>query len=404
MDNGTGKFNKENQGDELKVAVNSMQRTAFVERMAIPEQIRLNRRDIIQYDIDNLYPNKAKSIAERSGSTMTAIETLSSFITGAGFEEETLNEIIINNEGQLLFDILRHVSNEKSMFKGFAIHVNYNILGQVIELNEISFENLRFKHDLSCIIWAKDWRKVRGGKDKNTVDYFPFNPENVQNEINEVGIDNYNGQILYWIPRKKDVYTLCSFDSVLDDAQFQAESKLWKLSNVQNGYSSGYIFFYPAQIESTLEKEGLVGDIRKSRGSANAGKTKAVPLNASAMEALGSRKMIEEIPRTGVDKLFTKQNEEAKFDIYARFQQPPILNGITKQGGFSRDEYIDSFDFYNSFTETHRNEVERMFTKLLSFSIWNITEVKIKPKQFIIHREIDETTEPETTTETIIEE
>ncbi len=172
MENAAGKFNDSNgQGEELKIAVNSMQRTAFVERMAIPEHVRMNRRDIVSYDLDNFYPNKAKSIAERSGSTMTAIETLSSFTVGSGFEDENSNDLVVNSEGQTLYDILSHVGNEKAMFRGYALHFNYNILGQIVEINEISFENIRWNYDQTQLVWCKDWRKVRGGNNKNTIRY-----------------------------------------------------------------------------------------------------------------------------------------------------------------------------------------------------------------------------------------
>lgn len=401
-ENHDGSLNNMGQPGNLKVAVNSMQRTAFVERMAIPQQTRLSRKEIVQYDIDNLYPNKAKSVAERSVTTMSAIGVLSSFIFGDGFIDEALNELVINEEGQTLADLHETTSDDEAMFTGYAIHVNYNILGQIIELNEISFELLRWNHDLSRMFWCKDWTKARfEGKRKNVVEYFPYDPEKVGEQVDSLEDgEEYNGQILYWIPRKKDIYTLCKYDAAMEDSQFEAESKLWKLSNVQNGYAAGYIFFYPAQIESQLEKAGLIKDVKGASGAANAGKTNAVPVNTSAMESLGSRKMIEEIPRTGVDKLFTKQNEEAKLDIFMAFNMSPILSGVRKDGGFSRDEYLDAFDMYNSLSQKNRKRKERVLTKLLSHSIWPNKKVEIKPKQFTIFREIDETTAKEETKET----
>jgi len=406
--NHEGSLEHMDKPSEMKVAVNSMQRTAFVQRMARPEQTRLSRKEIIQYDIDNLYPNKAKSIAERSVTTMASIGVLSSFIYGAGFIDDDLNELVVNEDGQTLVDIHEITADDEALFNGYAIHVNYNVLGQIIELNEISFELLRWNYDQSRVFWCKDWTKARfSGKNKNVVEYFPFDPEKVGDQIDSLEEnEEFNGQIIYWVPRKKDIYTLCRFDAAMEDAQFQAESKLWKLSNIQNGYAANYVLFYPAQIESGLEKAGLIKDVKGASGSANAGRTNAIPVNASAMEALKGRNVIEEIPRTGVDKLFTKQNEEAKADIYTMFQQPPILSGTTKDGGFSKDEYVDAFDTYNTFTEKNRSRKERIFQKILDFSVWGSKKVEIKPKQFIIHREKDETeiTPEETKKTEVIEE
>ena len=153
--------------------------------------------------------------------------------------------------------------------------------------------------------------------------------------------------------------------------------------------------FYPAALESELERLGLIADAKKSRGSKNAGKIKMFPLNASFMEAMKGRKMVEEIPRTGIDKLFTKQNEESKLDIFAIFNQPPILSGISKDGMFNTESFVDAFDYYNSVTKRDRQQIERVFNKFMPFSIWSIDKVEIKPLEFITERvKIPEPIEP----------
>ncbi len=383
MNNASGSFEDDDK-IELKIAINSIQETAYVERLPNPNNVFININDVRPYDLDNLYPNKIKSMAQRSQSTISAIKTLSRFSHGQGFVDESVNKITINNIGQTLFDILKHSTSEKSMFNGFALHFNYNIFGEIIEIQEIPFETLRWKYDYSKLVFCIDWRYGGFQKTKNRIEYFPFNPDNVINEINKVGgLDNYVGQVLYWIPKLKEIYTLCRFDHCLDDTQFEHESGLYKLRNIQNDYSAGHIFFYPAQIGDELEKMGLINDIKKSRGSGNAGKTKGVPLNPSTLQALGNRKMIEEIPRTGIDKMFSKQNEETRFNIYAAFNQPPILNGISKEGMFNQESFIDAFDFYNSITESDRQEIEKVFNKFLSYSIFGIENIEIKPLEFL---------------------
>ena len=123
------------QDSNLRVAVNSIQRTLFVERLYVDVAYPADR--IIPFDRDNLYPNKIKSIAQRSGTTMSAIETLSNFVSGEGFAQ---NSTVVNREGQTLWDILRHITYSKAMHKGFALHFNYNVLGQITEINPINFE------------------------------------------------------------------------------------------------------------------------------------------------------------------------------------------------------------------------------------------------------------------------
>ena len=51
------------------------------------------------------------------------------------------DSLIVNENGDTLFDLLGFIAGDKSRF-GFAIHVNYNALGQITEFNSIDFEDL----------------------------------------------------------------------------------------------------------------------------------------------------------------------------------------------------------------------------------------------------------------------
>lgn len=387
--NASGNLEQTENNSDAFVTINTIDQTVYVERLPNPLSLSKGAGNVIKYGLDNLYPNKIKSMIQRSQSASSAVETLARFTAGQGFKEVNgvdINKLEINSEGQTLFDILDHASNEKSVL-GVALHFNYNILGQIIEIQEIPFETIRLKSDFSKYVFCPDWSRSGRFGDNKKIEYYPFDPEKAREEMLSEGIDNYPGQILYWIKNKKQIYPLSKVDPSLDDVQFEHESGVYKLRNVQNGYSAGYIMFYPSALESELEKKGLINDTKQSRGSQNAGKTKHIPLNASFMEAMKGRNLLEEIPRNGIDKFFQKQNEETRFNIFASFNQPPILNGITKDGMFNQESFIDAFDFYNSITEKDRQETERIFNKFLPYTVWNIQNVEIEPLDYMSKRE-----------------
>jgi hypothetical protein len=211
----------------------------------------------------------------------------------------------------------------------------------------------------------------------------PFNPSNVLREIAECGdIKEYKGQIYYWIPNLKDWYSLCNFDSVLDDAQFEAEAKLYSLSSVQNDYSLSGIISYPKNIESLEGKEEVQSELRGDKGAANAGGLRVIP--APLVEGLNNWKWFTPISRNDIDDLHTNQIERARQNIYAAFRQPPILNGVSKDGMFNEASFADAFNYYNASTETERKEVESELNKILSFSIWyNLGTIEIHPLQYV---------------------
>ena len=377
---------------DLKIAVNSVQRTVFVARLSVSHDSYSHGKKVRAYDHYNKYPNKIREIAKRSSTVSTAASTLADFIVGEGFEDERLNTLVINRDGQTLLDLAKFFSSEFSIFQGFGAHTSPNALGQVAEINELGFETIRHSGDLSKFAYSTDWTQ-RTHYSRDVKYYDKFNPSNYLTEIEEEenGFEEYKGQIFYFIPKKSDIYTVCYFDSTIDDAQFEAESKIYKLSNIQNGYSSDYVRKIPSNlVDKQKEVDEVIKREKQLKGAANAGRS-TVMVTSPLMDNSPDRKIFEEIPRNGIDKLFPIQNKETREAIYSNYKQPRILNGITKEGGFSKDEYLDSFDYYNSYVQTYRDLIEREINRLGEFSIWSdlIKEVKLKPKQFKMFREIE---------------
>lgn len=375
--NNAGRLEKEgvSSNNEKYVAVNTIQRTALVERL--PVDIYCPSKNIIPYDKDNLYPNKTKAIGQRSGTTVSAVETMSSFLSGNGFLG--MDEVI-NKDGQNLWDILKHITDSYSNFKGFALHFNYNMFGQIYEITPVSFENIRVHKNLDKLVYSRDWN--RRWYNKEEIEYQPFNPDNIEKEFDEVGgFRNHKGQILYWIPNKKDIYTVCNWDSVVDDAQLEAEFKLYSLSSVQNNYSLDGIVPYPSNIKNKKEIEDIRDNYKNDVGAKNAGGIRLV--SAMPIEEMKGWKWFVPISRNNIDSLHTNQKEDARFNIYAAFRQPPILNGVTKDGMFNQDSFADAFHYYNTQTETERKIIEKELRKVLSVSIWpQLSNIEIQPKIF----------------------
>jgi len=279
-----------------------------------------------------------------------------------------------------LWDILRFIVFQKAMFGGYALHYNYNVFGEISEIQTVPFEYVRWRKDLEKFVVNPDWGKRRRGNDEK--EYYPFNPLNVEKEINEVGgIDNYEGQLMYWIPDECELYTTTDWDSVLDDAQFEAEVKIYNLSNIQNDYSLSGFFMYPKTLESSKEISDVKKDLQGDKGSQNAGGIKVIGVPPSS--ELAGWKFFQSITRNNIDKLFEKQVEMAKFNIYAAFSQPPILNGVATSGMFNQESFMDAFNFYNAQTETERKDIEREMNKIIQQSIWsNLGQIQIIPKKY----------------------
>lgn len=356
---------------EFHVSVNSIQQTLFVERLPMPSYDESYRR-VKPYDIDNLYPNKIKSIAERSSTVESAMDVLSRFIEGNGFGG--IDTIVNERENLSAYDILEFVSQQYALFRGYALHFNYNELGYPTDISPVNFEFVRWNRDCSGFIVNPFWGRYYGARYE--VEYNEFNLDTVREEIAECGgIDNYKGQILYVKPRGAEIYPRCFFDSVLDDAQFEAEAKLYSLRSIQNDYALSGVIAYPKQIEGSDEIKELKKDFKKDQGSKNAGGFRV--FGAPPSDGMQNWKWFTPISRNNIDKLHAEQKKDARMSIYHKFNQPPILSGVSTDGMFNTASFLDAFNYYNAYTEKFRKKIEKSLSPLFEF--FGIPKFEIEP-------------------------
>ena len=139
--------------EKKNATINTIQHSAYVARLAIPRYRNYNW--FIPYDVDNLYPQKIKAIAERSVTCSSAIGTHADFLSGQGFGEG-VNDIDIA-EQYTLEELLKDKANDLALFRGLSIHFNFNRKGQIVEINEIPFEGLRWDKDQKMLVYSEDW-------------------------------------------------------------------------------------------------------------------------------------------------------------------------------------------------------------------------------------------------------
>jgi hypothetical protein len=170
---------------------------------------------------------------------------------------------------------------------------------------------------------------------------------------------------------------------VIDDAQIESESKLYSISNLQNGFSSSGVFKYFQNMDSNEEFNELRQKLKNTTGAINAGRMIVMPfLPAQDMPS----NVYEPIQLQNIDSLFEKQKEEAKNNINQRFNIPNALIGKDSTGNFATQRVQEHFEFYNSITESLRQNLEIDLNILLSNSIYKDAfqfPIQIKPLQYM---------------------
>lgn len=324
---------------------------------------------------NNLYPQDAYRILSSSDSGVVCHDRYAKFIAGNGFENEIFAAMQANPFGDTTDDILQLLASDLASYNGFAIHINYDVMGQIISIQHIPFEHCRLGEmdelgGVSKIAVFPDWEGNRtfGGKKLRpaleTVDYIDlFNPqpEVVIAQIEYAGgIENYKGQILWVSNAGRNVYPLAKYDAVI--GYLSAEDSLSTITNrnIRNGMFSAGLLMVREGLESNRFEE-MQQVLSELQGDHNTN-------NIALLRYEQEMDKPEFIPfrSTNYDKEFTVTSENASERIYAAFGQEMFYRLRLGAVGFSSDIVADAFKMYNSVTSTQRRMLERAFDAVVT--------------------------------------
>lgn len=331
---------------------------------------------ITDFGIDNLYPQRMGELYKRSPLTKQAIITLTEFCMGEGWTSQGDKEV--NDYRQTFNDILRLVAEDYNIYQNFALHLSFNALGRIVEIQHVPAEYVRYgikdmagKTDHVFVFnnWEQDASKFKSYLGLQPKKYPLFNPETAAEDALKGG----EGQILYWTP-KMFMYPTASFDAIRDTVQFDYETQVFALKSMQNGFLGTTIFKYPGGFDNEEEKKAVIDKVKGLTGSHNANN----PIVAETPEDFTGN-LIENIPANNNDKLFDATGQKAINTILQNFGVPGPLLAVNPQGSvFTQEQIRDSYILMNLRTRNKRLLLERVFIplgKLFGVRLGKIKEI-----------------------------
>lgn len=355
------------------------------------------------YGSDNLYPQTLRNIVASSPTGSECLERFASFIEGNGLRDENFSATVVNRKGDTVDDIHQEISKDIALYNGFAFHVNYNIIGEIVELQYIPFENCRLLEEdsngyVSKVAVHPDWsgKKTRAGwairVEKKNVDFIDvFNPQKevVLAQIEACGgIEYYKGQVLWVSIAGKNVYPTGKSDCVVTEMSTDEGLSNVKYRNVRNNFlPSGIMVTRKSQSVDfdhegrEVEDSGFSDMLSEIQGDVNTNKILEVEVDSE-----------EEVPKfiqfstSNFDKEFTATDASVVERIYSAFGQEPWYCIRIGKVGFSGDILRDAFDYYNSIVSKQQRVIERVLKKV--FGYWytqvNLTgDFSVEPLKYV---------------------
>ena len=314
-----------------------------------------------------------------------SLDRFADFIEGNGFRDVPFSESVVNRKGDTADDIHALVCRDVAYYNGLALHVNYNIYGDIVELHHVPFENCRLVESddsgyVGKIAIHPDWsgQKTRGGKvikvAKENIDYIDvFNPDKrvVAAQIEAAGgIEYYKGQVLWVSLSGKDIYPTGKGDCVVTEMSTDEGLANVKYRNVRNNFLPAAMIFTKKGTNITFDQDGNEIDSRDDddsfsdsllqlQGDTNCGKLMEVTLETDE-----DKPEVVSLNSQNYDKEFTVTDISVTERIYSAFGQEPWYCIRVGKVGFSGDILEDAFEYYNSIVSKQQRLIERTFARV----------------------------------------
>lgn len=355
------------------------------------------------YGNDNRYPQNLLDITSASGTAKLCLARYKKFVEGFGFSSDRISDLVVNRAGETMDDLLHLVSTDLTNFGGLALHLNYNVLGQIVEINHIPFEQCRLEEPddngyIAHILTHVDWKgdKTRGGqrisvseKYVRKFDVFNPNPDIVVSQIEaQGGIDSYKGQIL-WLSMTGDFqYPIPIYDSVITEISTDEGLGNIKYRNVRNNFLVACMLVTrkgAPRINDKGEESEERQTIADEDLKAFQGDTRGSKILCVEIENDEDKPEVVPFPIRNFDKEFSTTEQSVIERIYSQFHQE-IFHAIRiGKLGFSGDVMRDAYEYYAGEVTTEQRFIERAFTKI--FKGWSDSNLErdfsIKPMKYI---------------------
>ena len=352
-----------------------------------------SRFNVETYGEDNLYPQNLQRIVQASGTATLCLNRYAKFVEGFGFGGD-LATLIVNDEQDTADDLLHDVSGDLCEFGGFAVHVNYNVLGEITSLHHVPFEYCRMEAEddagyVAHIKVTSAWtgKKRKKGQlvtltEEDIKSFHVFNPDPVvvASQIAAVGgIENYDGQILWVSMDGKQTYPTPIYDAAVTDISTDEGLGNVKYRSVRSNFLVACMLLTKKGVPYTNENRRSVvnemisaDDLKRFQGDENTSKIMLVELEDDE-----EKPEIVEFPTRNFAKEYETTDASVVERIYAQFHQELFYAIRMGKLGFSGSVMRDAYEYYSGEVTNEQRFIERAFQRVLRS--WHIEEARLYP-------------------------
>lgn len=298
-----------------------------------------NYSKYIDYGPKNDYGDYLNGLYMESAQMNSIVDTMVDYICGTNIDFNTnIRTQLKGNTGSSLKRIVRRLAFDKVLYGGFCMKLIYNKLGEIAEIEWMDLRNVRIGGDEKTAYYSETFGKGRRGEMEvyTLWEYFvPGKDEN--NEYACIYYNNGNSRYVYPVPMY--VGSLRSIETSIEIDKFH-------FSSIQNNLNANTIINVNDSDNYTdEEKREVERQMRNNFSGSMNGSQFMIAWNSSKENAVS----IERLADDSYDKKYESLETNTRKNIFVGFRIQPMLAGYPPEnGGFSKEEYLQAFELYNT--------------------------------------------------------
>lgn len=300
--------------------------------------------DYVCWGNNNRYPNEIYDMYMSSSILQSIINGTADYVYGGGI---ITDYDMVNERGENFEDTVKRCIFDYMIFGGFAIQLMLSG-GVIKEIYWLDFQKVRRSEDEKKCYYCDDWGKYN----KKYLEYKSWTP------------DIKSGTCIYYFKgyKTRGVYPIPSYVGAMKSIKISTEISNFHLNNITNGFSSNAIISFNNGEPSEDQKQKIEAAFKeKFCSTANAGSFMLL-FNESKDNAAE----VARISDDQFDKKYESLSKSVKEDIFIAFRATPTLFGLPNENnGFSKQEYMESFELYNrTVVSGLQGDIEKSFKRL----------------------------------------
>ena len=314
---------------------------------------------IYAWDADNAYPQRVHDLILASGTAKGCWSRYAKYIKGIGFSDAAINLRYMK--------LLDAVCADYAMYGTFAIHVQYNLLGDIVKLTHVPVEYCRLSTDGTIAVYDNwDKRDLNNSYSAAKIKRYPrYNRAEFTGALDGYDtIADHPGQIFMLLPNEFE-YPLAPCDSVIEDIRTDSEVKTFRNKNIRTNFMASHMFLHKGRFEDENAKADFEDSLKNFQGADNVG-------NIMLIEVEDDTQKPELVPFTiqNNDRLWEYTEGAVINSIVRVYEQPPVLAGILQPGKLgTSSELEEAHSLYNVVTETERDILGQIFSEMLGVKV-----------------------------------